>query len=834
MYSYAIIPIIALFCYMFLLISFLAAKKDRSIWAFMGLLLLMVAWTAGSLFMRLEYWPSIECWFHVSLAGLLLLPVALFLFLRTFIGEKRFYGIPFWTAAIVLAILVNGKTGCFLQAPVRVQQESGGAYVYEITWAVLVLFVIEAGALAESVRMLYEYRSRNVFLWSRLMPIWVGIGFLVAGNICLLIPVFKGFPIDVCAGIPMAACLYYAMYKRRVFDLKLLVSKANCYAVAFLFAMVLFFRLIPDYNQILREGIGLDETQSMMLITFSVVSASWVLYVPLRNFLDSVFETNEVKYSKCIGEFSGKVSQLMSVNEILVQMVEAIKSVVPARRAYIFLINDKGDYELSQTGAGQADGEIHAVIPGADHMMKVLRDSGGRFLMQDYKHTSSYRQLSEHERLRLSQNRIECVVAIEDEEQYLGLILLSEKDNGEHYGGGELDFLDSIGAVTSIAVKNSLLYEAAYEEARRDYLTGVANRKYFYEMIRKCCESCQFDYGTLLMVSVDDFKLYNQLYGTEAGDDALKRIAKLICREAPEDCFVARYSGKEFAVLFPGYPVEAVMEVARRLSESIRGMNRGTGEYALKVLTVSCGIALGTCPMPDYHEVVNRAEMAVYYAKRAGKNRIVVYKEGETSGEPGTDANQVGQYSEYASTIYALTAAIDAKDHYTFSHSENVAYYARELARAYGMNEEGIDIVYQAGMLHDIGKIGIEERILNKPGKLTEEEYEIVKAHVELSIGIIRHLPSLDYVIPAVIGHHERFDGKGYPRGIKGEEIPLMARILCVADSFDAMVSKRSYKMKMETDRALDILQEEAGAQFDPRLVPVFVRIVRDGTLKIR
>lgn len=163
-----------------------------------------------------------------------------------------------------------------------------------------------------------------------------------------------------------------------------------------------------------------------------------------------------------------------------------------------------------------------------------------------------------------------------------------------------------------------------------------------------------------------------------------------------------------------------------------------------------------------------------------------------------------------------------------------MAYYARELARAYGMNEEGLKIIYEAGLLHDIGKIGIEESVLNKPGRLTPEEYEKVKSHVELSIGIIRHLPSLDYVIPAVIGHHERYDGKGYPRGIKGEEIPLMARILCVADSFDAMVTVRSYKPGIEVEDALRNLEEESGRQFDPRLVPVFVRCVRDGIIEIR
>ncbi|WP_278567215.1 HD-GYP domain-containing protein, partial [Emergencia timonensis] len=185
-------------------------------------------------------------------------------------------------------------------------------------------------------------------------------------------------------------------------------------------------------------------------------------------------------------------------------------------------------------------------------------------------------------------------------------------------------------------------------------------------------------------------------------------------------------------------------------------------------------------------------------------------------------------------TIYALTAAIDAKDHYTFSHSENVAYYSRELAKAYGMNEEGISIVYEAGLLHDIGKIGINEDILNKPGKLTEEEYEVMKTHVSLSIGIIRHLPSLDYVIPAVIGHHERYDGQGYPRGIGGKDIPLMARILCIADSFDAMVSKRSYKAEMAVDKALDIIANEAGRQFDPQLAPIFINLIRDGIIEVR
>ena len=289
----------------------------------------------------------------------------------------------------------------------------------------------------------------------------------------------------------------------------------------------------------------------------------------------------------------------------------------------------------------------------------------------------------------------------------------------------------------------------------------------------------------------------------------------------------------------PERTVEEVKLLAETISQRVREMNHTinhAGEYAMKALTVSCGIATGVCPLDDYHELINHANMAVYYAKQAGKNRVMIYKEGQDGSEDKSFemAYQPGIYSEYSTTIYALTAAIDAKDHYTFSHSENVAYYSRELAKAYGMNEEGINIVYEAGLLHDIGKIGINEDILNKPGKLTEEEYEVMKTHVSLSIGIIRHLPSLDYVIPAVIGHHERYDGQGYPRGIGGKDIPLMARILCIADSFDAMVSKRSYKAEMAVDKALDIIANEAGRQFDPQLAPIFINLIRDGIIEVR
>jgi putative nucleotidyltransferase with HDIG domain len=285
------------------------------------------------------------------------------------------------------------------------------------------------------------------------------------------------------------------------------------------------------------------------------------------------------------------------------------------------------------------------------------------------------------------------------------------------------------------------------------------------------------------------------------------------------------------------YDILAAKTLAENIRKQILNMNKRSKDYTLKVLTVSGGICAIPHSASTVRQLIDNADMAVYHAKRKGKNLILAYsvekKELGRQIEFVEEENKADIYAEYAPTIYALTAAIDAKDHYTFNHSKRVAYYATKLAYAYGMDEDYARIIKEAALLHDIGKIGISEQILNKAGRLTDDEYEAMKGHVENSIGIIRHLPSLDYVIPAVIGHHERYDGKGYPRRISKEDIPLSARMLCIADAFDAMTSQRAYRDPVSVEEAMKCLETGAGRQFDPILVPIFVHMVRNGLINV-
>ena len=397
----------------------------------------------------------------------------------------------------------------------------------------------------------------------------------------------------------------------------------------------------------------------------------------------------------------------------------------------------------------------------------------------------------------------------------------------------EVELISNITSVASIAIKNARLYENACLEARTDEMTGLLNRKYFYEVLNEEFEKNKEASLALAIINVDDFKLYNQLYGVKEGDLCLQCIAGIIKSSVGDSGYTARYGGKEFAVLLPGYDLFSARNLVESIAKQIFVMNNRRTDMKLKAITVSAGISAAPYAAKNVKELMENVDLAVYHVKHSGKNGIQVFDTMFRNNKNENTTNREHIYREYESTIYALTAAIDAKDHYTFSHSTNVAYYATALATTLGMNEDMVEIIRQAALLHDVGKIGIPEYILNKAGRLTDEEYETIKGHVEASIDIIRHLPSLDYVIPAVIGHHERYDGKGYPRRIAGEDIPLTARILCVADSFDAMTSNRCYKKAFPVNVAREKLLQDAGKQFDPNLVEKFVECLDNGTISL-
>ena len=179
----------------------------------------------------------------------------------------------------------------------------------------------------------------------------------------------------------------------------------------------------------------------------------------------------------------------------------------------------------------------------------------------------------------------------------------------------------------------------------------------------------------------------------------------------------------------------------------------------------------------------------------------------------------------FMGTLTALTASIDAKDEYTRGHSERVAYLGAQLAEAMGLDAKQVELIHTTGLVHDVGKIGVPEAVLCKAGKLTDDEFAQIKRHPQIGYNILKGIPTIDPILPGVLSHHERWDGKGYPQGLKGDGISQAGRILALADTFDAMSSTRSYRPAMPREAVLEEIRNCAGTQFDPALAPIFIEL---------
>ncbi len=400
-----------------------------------------------------------------------------------------------------------------------------------------------------------------------------------------------------------------------------------------------------------------------------------------------------------------------------------------------------------------------------------------------------------------------------------GLIIASR--NPYAYTSEQLLLLEHLAAQVAVPVENSRLYARAEQRARVDEVTGLFNRRHFDERLRHEIDSCNRYGGTfsLILLDLDLFKAYNDNHGHAAGDKLLGEVGKIVQKSVRSADLAFRYEGDEFAVLLPQTDSGAAFVVAER----IRG--RVAQEMNKAELRITASLGLATWPNDGvlFDELLNAADKALYYAKKTGGNRTcIVSKILSTTIETtsGTASDK-----EALNVIYALAATIEARDRYTYGHSRKVSSYAVALAEKMNLPPDKVAVISTAALLHDIGKIGIPDEVLNRPGALDAQAWEMVRAHPKLSTTIVSHVLNLVACVPAILHHHERWDGTGYPSGLKGENIPVEARILAVADAFDAMTSSRPYRGALSYQEAIAEMKRCAGSQFDPQLVEVFLPV---------
>lgn len=371
-----------------------------------------------------------------------------------------------------------------------------------------------------------------------------------------------------------------------------------------------------------------------------------------------------------------------------------------------------------------------------------------------------------------------------------------------------------------------------YDRATIDRLTGVANRQALLASLFSEVERAT-RYGRPLCVAfvdIDHFKAVNDSYGHAAGDTVLRGVAQTVAENLRASDLIGRYGGEEFMLILTETDVEEGAVLSEKLRELVERKRFAIeGNPALSV-TVSIGIAGGTGLQLRMETLVRDADAAMYSAKSLGRNQTYIFEEPDEDArvprapisEAGRErAMEIGRRARDAATD-VLTSFIAPLPHYRGQPSALIAAIVVEMARQLELPDVEVDRIRVAALLHDVGKVAVPESILDKPAPLTSAEWRSVVQHPRIGQVILEHAAALRDAVPIILHHHERFAGHGYPYGLRANEIPLGARIVAIADAYDAMTHDRPYKRAISHDAAIIELQQHAGTQFDPELVALF------------
>ena len=384
------------------------------------------------------------------------------------------------------------------------------------------------------------------------------------------------------------------------------------------------------------------------------------------------------------------------------------------------------------------------------------------------------------------------------------------------YSERHMELLGAIAEQSAVAVQNARLYEHARVLADHDPLTELLHHRGIQDRLSVELKRAQRADGrlALLMIDVDKFKIFNDTFGHPAGDQVLTTVAQALRRVARETDIVGRYGGDEFCAILPNTDAESAWKFAARL---IAEVNRRSFEIE-DGRTVPIDLSIGVAVFPDDAErredLIQAADESLYAKKRAA------------AITPATSPETTGMLLGNVDPFSGLIAAIANSGAYARTHMLHCNRLAAEFAEAAGLDETDRDTLLQAAALLDLGELAIPRAVLGKPGRLTEAEYDLVKTHAESGANILKMMAGCEPVADAVLHHHERFDGSGYPEGLAGQQIPLAARVLAIIDSYVALTNDRPHRRAISPQDALGEIQRNAGSLYDPTLVKLFAKAV--------
>jgi len=668
-------------------------------------------------------------------------------------------------------------------------------YVYGMVLIIYMLF-IGCGSL------FYKYIKAKGSIKAQLAYIFIGL--LFGGSFVVLVNVYLPLVIpDLSAELSRVGVLglliftsfaTYAIIKHRLMDIRMVVFKSVAYSIV-LGVIAGAYAFAAQLVMVRYKGV-VNQNLFNILVIFAAIFGFNPLRQLIERFTDKVFYKGRYNPQELLAKFNDAMSSTIVLDTLVDYILKTMRDEIKIRKVALILVNGgnilkdmgEGDLQLS----GQA---IDKLVDLCQTRKTIVTDE----VANDKKSKEILRELD-----------VSILIPLCSEDNLIGLLVLGDKKSGDIYTLQDIKFLELLAPEAAIAIKNAELFEEKNMRVRE--LTALNKLAFtlgtnlnlsaiLNGALKQVMLVTQADSGSIMLLDED-----NQVLTIKASKGLKKDVLKKTQLKVGEGIAGWVAKTREPLILVDDLDPRFQNEQKRQEIISAITVPLKSKEKVIGVLSVNRKTSTEIFSKENLDVVVSFAGQLAVAIENAK-----LYKDLENT---------------FIGTISALAAAVDAKDPYTYGHSNDVMEYAVAIAEQMQLPKHQIETIRIGAALHDIGKIGIDGSILNKPGKLNSEERLIINRHPTIAVNILESLDFLKEAVPLILFHHERYDGKGYPSGIAGEAIPIGARIIAVADSFNAMVSRRPYRPPMSFAAAIKELKDNVGTQFDPRAVSAFLEVL--------
>lgn len=822
-----LVPGAAAFVYSFLLVVIRRrAAISAGLLQFQMLLALLVISSTCSVVWHItnqsETWSDIVLrvltWSDLSVAPALLLFVAA----RNF-GNwgQRLRRISLVLGGLYMAVAISGSMNRAILAPVESPAVVDMVVAYSAVLVGLLTYITAASYL------LYSYlQSRDPFERNRIKFIGLATLLIISGLLTNLVPAMQQYPIDRSLALAAAFLVFFSLVRYRLFDIDLAVTRA---VVGFVSVAL----VAPLYLLALARLTGLDGGADSgallvwgMVLVFPAAAMARLLGARLQPTVTRVMLGSSADPNVAATAFVTRAQTVRGVRELADLIAEVCQAQFEARFTSVMLRADAA----STLETVSVEGPFASTHP------RVAIDLENTLLQRvlsavDPVTSARLQTLAsslDREEVAAFLPIADCLLQpITAHGEVIGLIAIAEHVYDDAYSLRDVGLLTTIAAQAALAIEGARLFEQVQTHAETDFLTGLPNHRrlkdHLTEFLRDHERSGQP--FTVAMIDVDNFKLLNDTHGHVAGDDALKKIATFLRRALRRDDIVGRYGGDEFMVLLPGVAEDDAIQMFTRVAREARKVSLSTeGLEQSAAPTIPMRLSWGVAAYPGSASTERTLVAAAdsdllkrrYVRRRSGRahtNRPSLRRLGER------DPRRVRIAS-------GLLEIMDAKDNYTTEHSQQVGSLGLLLADELRLSEREREDLWLGGLLHDVGKFNVPDEIVRKPGTLSEEEWRLIHDHPVHGARLVKGLFGDDSITEIVASHHERFDGRGYPAGLAGEDIPRLARAVSVCDAYSAMVHDRPYRKGLSPEAAIAELRRGAGQQWDPVMVDAFAHAI--------